>query len=110
MIFLVSQHVNLSPPWLAEFFGIQFKKEFFFYFPFPLFRYSCEEVRLILCVSLVSCCLAESICQFQQLLCVESLGFPVHGVISSAYNDSFTACLPIWMPFIFLIHVLLIEG
>ena len=32
--------------------------------------------------------------------CVDSLRFPISSKISSAYNDSVTSSLPIWVPFI----------
>ena len=30
---------------------------------------------------------------------MESLGFPIHSIVSYANNDSFTSFFPIWVPF-----------
>ena len=31
---------------------------------------------------------------------MESLGFSIYSIISSAYKDSFVSFLPIWIPFV----------
>ena len=38
--------------------------------------------------------------------CVESSGFSIYSIIASAYNDSFTSSLPIWIPFLFPVWLL----
>ena len=41
---------------------------------------------------------------------MESLGFSIHSITSSAYNDSFTLSLLIWIPFIFLSCLIAVTG
>ena len=42
--------------------------------------------------------------------CLESLGLLICTIISSAYNDSFTFSLTIWMPFISFSYLITVAG
>ena len=102
-MFYSSQHISLSPPWSGLFlsillFRVRFWKVLIFKFHFWYFIVGVKKCNQFLYVSLASCYLSEFI-SFDGL-CVKSLGFSLYDIISSAYNDSFTSCLLIWIPFI----------
>ena len=96
---------DLLSPWLGLFPGTLFflllyRMGFFSWFLFLQFRCWCTKMPLIseywLCILMF--CKIHLIGRVGFL--VESIGFSIYTIISSANNDSFVSSFPIWMPFI----------
>ena len=103
-MFYSFQSIDLSHNWLSLFLDIFFflmwlKKNFLVYvYGSSLLMY---RKGIFLYINFVSCNLAESIYGSNSFL-LETLGFSINSIMSSANSDSFTSSLPIWMPFIYL--------
>ena len=83
----------------AKYFIFLMQLKGIFFFPHSLSDSSLLSVKKcnrFLNIHLVPCYLAEFMYQSSSF-CVESLGFSIYSIMSSAYNDNFTSSIPVWL-------------
>ena len=111
-MFYSSWHINPLPPWCGVFqvfCGASLKGIVFLYsfsnISLLVYRNATDFWMLMLYPATLLNLLISS-----SSFWVESLGFSMYIIMSSAYSDSFISSLPIWTPFISFVFLIVVAG
>uniref|UniRef100_A0A8D1DJ28 Uncharacterized protein n=1 Tax=Sus scrofa TaxID=9823 RepID=A0A8D1DJ28_PIG len=103
-MFYSSRHISPLPPWsgvfqVFDFWGAIANGSVFLYSFSNISLLACRNVIDFWMFILYPATLLNLLISSSSFY-VESLGFPMYSIMSSAYSDSLISSLPIWMPFI----------